>query len=186
MPSRLSSIDMFDQPKRILVIGCPGSGKSHFSKRLSALLGIPRIHIDNLYWRADKTHITREELIAKYQEVFALDSFVLDGNYVSTLENRLSQADAVFYFDLGEAACLEGIAERFGKPRDDLPWIENQADNATLTALVHDFGKEVTPVIEASLAHHPEVNVIRFETRGEADCYLADLSREKEEVVSNP
>ena len=177
---------MFDQPKRILVIGCPGSGKSHFSKRLSSLLGIPRIHIDNLYWRADKTHITREELIAKYQEVFAVDSFVLDGNYVSTLENRLSQADAVFYFDLGQAACLEGIAERFGKPRDDLPWIENQDDNATLIALVHDFGKEVTPLIEASLAHHPEVNVIRFNTRDEADRYLDDLSKEKEGAVSKP
>ena len=88
------SVDMALDPigyigKRVLVIGCPGSGKSYFSKKLSATSGIPRIHIDNQYWNEDKTHISREELLAKFDEVFALDSFLLDGNYLSTLDNRI-------------------------------------------------------------------------------------------------
>ena len=36
--------------KRILVIGCPGSGKSYFAKKLGAFLDLPVIHMDNLYW----------------------------------------------------------------------------------------------------------------------------------------
>ena len=48
--------------KRILVIGCPGSGKSYFSKRLGKILGLPVVHMDNLYWKKDKTSISHEEL----------------------------------------------------------------------------------------------------------------------------
>lgn len=44
--------------QRILVIGCPGSGKTTFALRLAAKTGLPMFHMD---WRADRTHLTREE-----------------------------------------------------------------------------------------------------------------------------
>lgn len=34
--------------KRILVIGCPGSGKSYFSKKLAKKTGLPLCHLDML------------------------------------------------------------------------------------------------------------------------------------------
>lgn len=46
--------------KRIIVIGCPGSGKSVFSIKLSNILQIPVIHLDNLYWNSDKTTVDNE------------------------------------------------------------------------------------------------------------------------------
>lgn len=43
--------------KRVLVLGCPGSGKSSFSRRLRAMTGLPLIHLDNIWWRPDRTLI---------------------------------------------------------------------------------------------------------------------------------
>ena len=49
--------------KRILIIGCPGSGKSYFAKRLGEITKLPVIHMDNIYWKKDKTSISKEELM---------------------------------------------------------------------------------------------------------------------------
>ncbi len=86
--------------KRIVVIGCPGAGKSTFSRKLHAVTNLPLFYLDALYWNKDCTHITREELIEKQMEIFATDSFIIDGNFKSTLELRIKEADVVFLFDL--------------------------------------------------------------------------------------
>lgn len=39
--------------KRIVVIGCSGSGKSTFSRKLKQVTGNPLHHLDKLYWLPD-------------------------------------------------------------------------------------------------------------------------------------
>ena len=46
---------------RIIVLGCSGSGKSTFARRLHACTNLPLIHLDNVWWKADRTHISRKE-----------------------------------------------------------------------------------------------------------------------------
>ena len=53
---------------KIIVIGCPGSGKSTFSKKLNKVLNIPLFHLDMLYHNADGTHISKEELEEKLDD----------------------------------------------------------------------------------------------------------------------
>ena len=48
---------------KIIVIGCPGAGKSTLTKRINELLCYPVMHLDKIYHLEDKTHITREDLI---------------------------------------------------------------------------------------------------------------------------
>lgn len=59
---------MFDY-KRVVVIGCPGAGKSTFSRKLHAVTNLPLFHLDALYWNKDCTHITRAELIEKQMKI---------------------------------------------------------------------------------------------------------------------
>lgn len=147
-----------------------------FSKKLSKITGIPRIHIDNLYWNEDKSHVSREELLSKFDGVFALDSFLLDGNYPSTLENRLERGiDTVFFLDLPLDACLSGIRQRLGRKRDDLPFVETAEDGEELIDFVMKFESETKPLILASLEKHPEIRLARFKSRKEIDSYLASL-----------
>ena len=57
--------------KRIMVIGCPGSGKSTFSRKLHKLTGIPLYHLDLMYWNPDRTivdkSVFRERLVNAIQ-----------------------------------------------------------------------------------------------------------------------
>ena len=46
--------------QRVAVIGCPGSGKSTFSRRLRDLTDLPLYHLDALYLRPDRTTLPRE------------------------------------------------------------------------------------------------------------------------------
>ena len=116
--------------KRILVIGCPGAGKTYFSKKLSQLLGLPVVHMDNLYWHEDKTCVSTEELKEKLLPYLTKDEWIIDGNYHKTLEMRLPYATDVFVLDISRKECIEGILERIDQPRDDIPWIETEEDHA--------------------------------------------------------
>ena len=46
--------------KRIMVIGCLGSGKSTFSRELHSITDIPLFYLDMMYWNADRTTIDKE------------------------------------------------------------------------------------------------------------------------------
>lgn len=164
---------MGDQMKqgRILVIGCPGSGKSNFARRLAAVLDIALVHLDMLYWNADQTTVSREVFIARLREAMKADCWILDGNYASSLEMRLECCDRVFFLDYPVEICLEGIRERMGKPRDDLPWIETGYD-AEFLSLVREFPEKTRPQILEWMRRYPEKQWIVFSNREEAEQYL--------------
>ena len=39
--------------QKVIIIGCPGSGKSTFSKALHDATGLPLYHLDMMYWNVD-------------------------------------------------------------------------------------------------------------------------------------
>ena len=41
--------------KKVLVLGCSGSGKSTFSIKLQKKTKLPLYHLDNIWWNADRT-----------------------------------------------------------------------------------------------------------------------------------
>lgn len=43
--------------KQIIIIGCPGSGKTFFAKQLSEILQIELFHMDNIYIGRKIKHI---------------------------------------------------------------------------------------------------------------------------------
>ena len=133
--------------KKILVIGCPGSGKSYLAKSLSQKTNIPCFHIDNLYWNIDKTHINRDDLIDKYQDILSKDEFILDGNYLNTLEYRANFSDTIIFLDFSLDDCIKGIKERNNAHRDDIPWVQNEIDGEELIAWIREFSTRDRPVI---------------------------------------
>ncbi|MFQ9394077.1 MAG: hypothetical protein ACLR2E_08270 [Lachnospiraceae bacterium] len=77
---------------KIIVLGCSGSGKSTFSRKLAARTGLPLIHLDNIWWRPDQTHITREEFDQKLNEILHDDFWIIDGDYSRTYEGESAPA----------------------------------------------------------------------------------------------
>ena len=159
---------------KILVLGCPGSGKSTFARRLHERTGLPLIHLDRLFWLPDRTHISREAFDRRLTEMLCQPKWILDGDYNRTWEVRIRACDTVIFLDYDEALCLEGIAARVGQDRPDMPWTEQTLD-PELVALVQGYRTQSRPVLLALLARYPEKRQWFFHTRVEADRWLSAL-----------
>ena len=114
--------------EKIIVIGCPGSGKSTFSRALYDITGIPLYHLDMMFWNANKTIVDKHVFLERLSAVLEKDKWIIDGNYGSTMELRLKKCDTVFFLDYPLDVCLDGVKERLGSPRSDMSWIETEED----------------------------------------------------------
>ena len=157
--------------KKVLVIGCPGSGKSTFAGALHKITGLPLVHLDMLFWNPDKTTVEKSVFRERLTNVLRQSQWIIDGNYGSTLEMRLQECDTVFFLDYPLEVCLEGIQQRRGKPRTDMPWVETEEDPEFI-AFVENFSVDGRPQILELLGKYAEKNIYIFTDRTEADRYL--------------
>ena len=159
---------------RIIILGCSGSGKSTLAKGLQQRTGLPLFHLDNIWWNADRTHITREEFDSRLQAVLRGDKWIIDGDYSRTYEPRFLACDTVIFLDYSEEDCMKGITERVGKERPDIPWTEDRLDPA-LVELVSSYREENRPKVYALMAKYPDRQALIFETREQAQRWLSGL-----------
>lgn len=134
--------------KKIIVIGCPGAGKTTFAKQLYEKTGLPLFHLDAIWHKPDKTHISREEYDARLSDILATDSWIIDGNYSRTLEGRIAACDTVFLLDMPVDVCLAGATSRLGTERCDMPWIDTKLD-LKLRKEIEEFPLKNLPIIYA-------------------------------------
>jgi adenylate kinase family enzyme len=85
--------------RRVLVIGMAGSGKSTFSRALSARTGLPVIHLDYHYWKPGWTKPSDDEWRDKQLSLLAGDAWIADGNDNPSLDLRLERADTIVFLD---------------------------------------------------------------------------------------
>lgn len=161
--------------RRIMVIGCPGSGKSTFSRKLRDKTGLPLFYLDMLYHNPDKTTISREDFNEKLSEIVETDEWIIDGNYQRTLPLRFEKCTEVFLFDLPLEQCLEGAASRIGLSREDLPWVENEFDPQFMQHIL-DFQRDKMPRIMKLIDQYKTGRKITiFHSRQEADDFLSKM-----------
>lgn len=156
---------------RILILGCSGSGKSTFARKLRACTGLPLIHLDSVWWNADRTHISREAFDEALRHILAEEAWILDGDYSRTYEVRLRAAETVFFMDIPEEACMRGITERLGKERPDIPWTEACPDPELIEQVRH-YCDEQRPMLLELFQRYPDKQVLTFHSRAEADAWL--------------
>lgn len=158
--------------RRVIVIGCPGSGKTTFAEKLSETTGLPLYYLDAIWHKPDKTHISREEFDRGIREILAADAWIIDGNYERTVEKRLKECDTVVLFDLPTELCLQGVIDRLGKDRRDLPWAETELD-PEFERFIRDFADRSLPgLYELIEKYGAGKQVVVFKSRQEADDFL--------------
>ena len=157
--------------KKAIIIGPSGSGKTTFAQMLHNATGLPLYHLDNIWWNADKTHISRPEFDLKLSDLLSRDSWIIDGDYSRTYEPRIAACDTVFFLDFDIKICMEGLIQRLGKSRPDMPWIDYELDQE-LVARVQKYETENKPVLLSLFDKYPEKEVIIFKTRKEAEEWI--------------
>lgn len=110
---------------RVLIIGPCGSGKSTLARELASRMGLPLVHMDQLGWQAGWVETEKPELHARLADAVALEAWLIEGNYGSTLGPRLERADTVIYLDFPIRLCLWRLIKRIvslrGQSRPDMP-----------------------------------------------------------------
>ena len=159
--------------KKIIVIGCPGSGKSTVSRALHHKTGIPLYHLDMMYWNADKTTVEKSVFLERLSAVLETDGWIIDGNYSSTMELRMAACDTVIFLDYPLDVCLDGIKERRGKPRSDMPWIETEED-AEFIEFIKSYNEQQKPKVLELFKKYRDKSIIILESREQANAFLLD------------
>ncbi|MDZ7785570.1 MAG: AAA family ATPase [Candidatus Saccharibacteria bacterium] len=172
--------------KRVAIIGAPGSGKSTFARELAEKTGLPLIHLDFYYHQTDKNYYENKEAwFARVKKIIARDEWIMDGNYSTTIPERLARADIIIYFDLPRWLTMYRVLKRrveFGgqKKRQDMPddWRE-KLDWAFLKH-VWNHKKRSTTVqkIEKSMNDkNKSQKIMHFTSSRQAQNYLKQLQR---------
>ena len=160
---------------KIIVIGCPGAGKSTFARALRSKTGLPLFYLDMLFHQPDRTTVGREAFDAALREIIERGEWIIDGNYQRTLPLRFEACTDVFLFDLPVEQCLENAAARVGSVREDLPWVETEFD-PDFRQYILDFPRDQLPVIyDLTDRYRDTRNITTFHTRAEADAWLAGM-----------
>lgn len=158
--------------KKIIIIGCPGAGKSTFARKLKDMTGLPLYYLDMLWHKPDQTNIPKEEFDAHIREILEKDRWIIDGNYQRTLEMRLQKCDTVFLLDYPLEICLAGAQSRIGKKREDLPWIETEFDEEFKQWILDFSENQLPPIYDLLDKYRAGRDIIIFKSRQEPEEYL--------------
>ena len=162
LPRCLDAVDWsaFSFGRRILILGCPGAGKSALSDELGRVLELPIFRMDDLYWLSDWRRPRLQDFHSSVEDVLSKECWILDGNYADMLEARLRRADTVVFVDRPTVVCLYRIAVRGLKRRlgdkSSLPervritHVSSRLD-ARLALKVLRFRSQVLPPMKRSL-----------------------------------
>ncbi|HSP23304.1 MAG TPA: topology modulation protein [Planococcus sp. (in: firmicutes)] len=111
--------------RRIIVAGVSaGVGKSTFAAKLREILELPVHHLDAYHWKRGWKEADKEEFKAAQRNIVKGEEWIIEGNYSSTFDIRMAQADTFIYLELPLVICLYRVLKRWltniGKTRPDM------------------------------------------------------------------
>src|SRR6516225_3606354 len=113
--------------KRILLLGCPGSGKTTLAKQLGPILDIQRFHLDDYAWKEDGTCPEEDEWLETVCSFVMRESWIIEGNCLSAFEMRIKRADSVILLAPTTRVCLwrvlkRGVKSFFSRDTSPIPF----------------------------------------------------------------
>lgn len=163
------------KPKRLAVIGLPGSGKSTFSKKLGKILNLPVHHLDNHVFDGEERRDWLDFFLIK-NALVNKNSWIIEGCSIRTLEMRYRRADTVIYLHLPRFVCIWRACKRaftFDQRIAETGCLKGI--NWQLVKFIWNFDRDKREFIEQLRKKYPKVNFILFRRSYHADQYLEEI-----------
>lgn len=109
---------------KILILGGPGSGKTTLANYLGKLFKLPIINLDNINYKRNWVQRDAKERDKIIRKKMHEDSWIMEGIYKTTLQERAEIADLIIFLDYPTYYLLFRIIKRylstFGKEKEEL------------------------------------------------------------------
>ncbi|MCL2559616.1 MAG: hypothetical protein FWE07_03945 [Turicibacter sp.] len=173
---------------RILMIGCPGSGKSTLTRELVRHLELPVLHLDRVF-HAEGFDQTDRQALADIQKNFmeSHQRFIVDGNYASTLEVRLRYANLVIWFQIPKRVTMYRVIRRSVRVKLGLEVRSDIAEGFVdkfdreffeFLKYVWDFEKAQVPMMEEALTNrNSDCRLVVIKNKHDKKTLLKELVR---------
>jgi hypothetical protein len=115
-------------PRRVVVVGTTGSGKTTFARDLARSLGVPCVELDALFWRPRWTKAPPQEFRASVDAATSGPGWVADGNYGPVRDLVWGRADTLVWLDYRLPLILWRLVRRTARrlARDEAMWAGNR------------------------------------------------------------
>lgn len=166
--------------KRIMIIGCAGSGKTTFAVALSAIVKIPVIHLDKEWWQPNWVETPKDEWHAKQTEFVKEDTWIIDGDYGRSMNIRLERADTIIFLDMNNWVCIYSALKRFvtniGKVRFDMGAGCKESMDFKFIKWIYNYPKNGRVRNYKRLKEQKDKRIIVLKSRKEVRKWLARLA----------
>lgn len=173
------------RPRRVLVAGTSGAGKTTLAVRLSGVLEVPHVEIDALFHGPGWT--PRREFVAEVEAFSAEPGWVTEWQYGAVRDLLADRADLVVWLDLPRAQVMSQVITRTLRRRLRRQVLWNGNVEAALWTVLRDREHIVrwawathastAQRVDALLRRRPEVPVVRLGSHRQARTWLEDLQR---------
>jgi adenylate kinase family enzyme len=167
--------------QHIMILGGSGSGKSTLARQVGALLGLPVIHIDPMYWAPGWVQRPAAETRALSLAAAARDQWVFEGNHTDTMEARAERADLIVFLDLPRTLRLWRVLWRslrhHGRTRPDMPPdCPERLDFGFLRAFVWGYDTRSRPrALQLLDRWQDRRTVVHLRRQSDVQAFLRDL-----------
>jgi adenylate kinase family enzyme len=152
----MASINAPDTPmRRVMVVGCAGSGKTTVARRLGEMLKLPVVYLDFHFWRQGWQSPDHSEWREQVAALAAMPDWIMDGNYSNTFDLRMPRADSLIWLDYPRGICMGRVLKRtiwgYGRSRPDLPHDCPERFDLAFLRYVWDFPRKHRPRIAGGI-----------------------------------
>ena len=165
--------------ERIMIIGCGGAGKSTLARQLGEKTGIPVVHMDRLFWQPGWVATPDEEFESIMEQQIFADRWIIDGDFIATMPQRLQRCDTVIYLDMSRTVCLWGAISRLvknhGKVHSDMGIGCPESFDPDFLKWVWQYNKNNRAENYRLLNEAKGIKIIILRNRREVNSFLANI-----------
>lgn len=160
-------------PRRIVIVGCAGTGKSVLARRIGAAASMPVVCLDELR-RSLPGPLDPAKFRALVRETHAGDSWVSDGNFCEvSFDLRLPRADLIVWLERPKMLCVWRTCVRVFRAGET----HRLRELGRVLHYIYNFERRKRALIEAERTKHgAKVPVVRLHSGADIAALLNHLT----------